>query len=56
MKTNEKSNLRSDNKGVKKQANFTQCKHTIRPQIEKTIPQNQENRKESNEPCNLGSK
>ena len=55
MKTNETRNLRGDSKR-EKQPNFTQCKHTIRPQIDKTIPQNQKNPKDSNEPCNLGPK
>ena len=40
----------------KRQAISLNAKHTIRPQIFKTIPQNQENPKDSNEPCNLGPK
>ena len=38
MKTNEKSNLRNDEERAK-QTNFTQCKHTIRSQINKEVPQ-----------------
>ena len=50
-----KRNSRCDEER-EKHTNFTQRKHTIRPQIVKTIPPNQENPKDSNEPCNLGSK
>ena len=55
MKTNEKSNLRSDEER-EKQTNFTQCKHTIKSPNWQKIPQKQENPKDSNEPFNLGPK
>ena len=48
-----KRNLRCDSKGVKMNKSLNE-KHAIRPQIDKKVPQNQNNPKDSNGPCNLG--
>ena len=50
-----KSNLRCDSKRAKMSKSLNE-KHAIIPQIDKTVPQNQKNPKDSNGPCNLGPK
>ena len=55
MKTNEKINLRSDEERVNKQISLNANTQSDL-QIDKTVPQNQENPKDSNGPCNLGPK